>query len=102
MFLSLALATALRFDEAFIGDIRTLQLEILREVLDAAIVRLNSNLRGGGEGILIIDRVFVAHEFLALCIDIGAREVAFPTLLVVEFEGTVQLEVVVGIAETAV
>ena len=89
-------------DVAFVNDIGALEVEVLGEVLDAAIVGLLGDERFLGRTIFIIDTILVADQFFALCIDIGAGEVTFATLFVVEFKGTVELQVIVGVTKTAV
>ena len=89
-------------DVAFVNDIGALEVEVLGEVLDAAIVGLLGDERFLGRTIFIIDTILVADQFLALGIDIGAGEVTFATLFVVEFKGTVELQVIVGVTKTAV
>ena len=96
------LSTVHWLDVAFVNDVGTLKVEVLGEVLDAAIVGLLGNERFLGRTIFIIDTILVADQFLALCIDIGAGEVTLATLFVVEFKGTVELQVIVGVTKTAV
>ena len=95
-------STFLWFDVAFVNDIGALEVEVLGEVLDAAIVGLLGDERFLGRTIFIIDTILVADQFLALGIDIGAGEVTFAPLFVVEFKGTVELQVIVGVTKTAV
>ena len=102
LLLAFALATALRLDKAFVGDIGTLQVKTFGEILDAAIVCLNGYLRGGRETIFIIDGIFVTNQFLAILINIGTCQMTFFSLLVVKFESTIQLKIVIGITKTAV
>ena len=100
--LTLALATALGLNKTFVGDIGTLQVETFGEILDAAIVCLNGYLRGGRETIFIIDRILVTNQFLAILINIGTCQMTFFSFLIVKFESTIQLKIVIGITETAV
>ena len=78
------------------------KVKALRQVLDAAVVSFQGDGRLLRRTIFIINAVLVAHQPLAVLVGIGASQVACPTLLVVEFEGTVQLQVVVRIAKAAV
>ena len=73
-----------RLDETFVDDIGASEIETLRQVLDAAIISFQGNLRLGGCTILIIKRVLVAYQRLAACIDVGACEVTLATLFVVD------------------
>ena len=95
-------ATLHWFNKTLIDHIGPLQVEALRQVLNTTVVRLAGNLTGSGIGILKVDGILVAHKFLTLGIDIGTRQVTLLPPAVIEFEGTVQLQVVVGIAEATV
>ena len=90
------------FNKSLIHHAGTAQVEALRQVLQTAVVRLAGNLRHHRIGIFIVDRVLVAHQFLALAVDVGTCQMTFAALTVVELEGTVQLQVLVGLAEAAV
>ena len=92
------MTTALGLDKAFVGNIGPHQVDLLGEILDAAIVGLKGDSRLLGCAILIIDRVLIAYQLLATSINIGACEMALATLCIVEFEGTIQLQVIIGIA----
>ena len=89
-------------NEALVGDRGAIELEVLRQVLDAAGLGAIGQFRGGGTVELVVDGVLVAHQLLAVLVDIGTGQTAFLAMLVEELEGATQLQVVVGIAKTAV
>ena len=84
---------------AFVHHVSAIEIEALRQVLDAAGVI--GQLRGR-QLIFKIDAVLIADESFAVFINIGAGEMSFAAVLVVELEGTVQLQVVFRVAEAAV
>ena len=100
--LSLAFAAALGLDKTLIDDVGTHQIHTLRKILDTAVIRLQGYLRLLGGDIFVIDRILIAHQLLALGINVGTCQVTFLTVLIVELERTVQLQIVVGITETAI
>ena len=102
MCLTFTLTTALGLNETLIGNVGPHQIDALGEVFNTAVICLQCNLRLLGRTIFIIDTVLVANELLTLSIDIGSRQVSFLAVLIVKFEGAVQLQIVVGITKTAI
>ena len=90
------------FDESLVHHMGTSQTEALRQIPDTTIVGFHGYPGLCRRAILIIDGVLVAHQRLAKAIGISTGEMAFPTLLVVEFEGAVQLQVFMRITKTAI
>ena len=89
-------------DEALIDHRCTIQTNTFRQVLDTTGLGAVGNLRGSRTVELIIYGVLVTHQPFAVLIRIGTRQVTFPTLLVVELEGPIQLQVFLGITPAAV
>ena len=96
------MAAALRLDKTFVSNVGSEEIDALGEVFDTAIVGLQGDGRFLGGAILVIDRVFIAYQFLTTGINIGTSEVTLTTLFIVKFESAVELEIVVGITETAI
>ena len=96
------LAVDRRLDKALIDHRRAVERKSLRQVLDAAGLCAIGEFRGGRTVELEVDGVLVAHQPLAAAVGIGARQVAFAALLVVDLERGAQLHVFVGIAPAAV
>ena len=91
-----------RFDETLIDHSGTIEVEALRQVLDAARLRLPCQF-GFLWGIeLIIQRILLAHQRLAFRIGIGTCEVTLYPFLIVELKDAVQLLVVVRITKTSI
>ena len=90
------------FDKALIDHRRAIESEALRQVLDAARLRTVSYLGCGRTVELIVDAVFFAYQPFTVAVDIGASEMSLPTLLVVEFEETAQLQILLRVTKTAV
>ena len=91
-----------RLDEAFVNHVGTHQVHTFGEILDAAVIRLQGNLRFLRCHIFVINRILITYQFLTLGIHIGTCQVTLLAILIIELERTVQLQIVVGIAETAV
>ena len=89
-------------DEALVDHRRAIETEALGQVLDATGLRQTGRFGSLRAVELVIEAVLVAHQLMACTVGIGTREVSLPTLLVVETESTVQLQVFVGITKTAV
>ena len=92
-------AYGFRLYVAFVHHVSTIEVEALRQVLDAA--GIVGHLRGR-QLIFKIDAVLIAHESFAVLINIGAGEMSFAAVLVVELEGAVQLQIVLRVAKAAV
>ena len=86
--------------KAFVGHFCSVELDVLRKVVDAA--RPFLELVQVGNGKLKVEAVLTTHQLLALRVDVGAGERTFHTTLVIQLEGMVQLLVVIGITPTAV
>ena len=100
--LTSALIATFGFDKALVSDGSTHQVDALGEVLDAAVIRLQCNLRLRGGTIFVIDTVLITDEFFPHTIHISTCQMTSLTSSVVELEGAVQLQIVVGIAKAAV
>ena len=90
------------FDKALINHLGAIQQETFRQILDTSVLYTVCHLRGGRRVELVIEGVFVTNQALAILVRIGSRQMAFPTLLVIQLEGTVQLLVVIRITPTAI
>ena len=89
-------------DKAFVDHRRAVERESLRQVLDATGLCAIGKFRGSRTVELEVDGVLVAHQPLAGPVGIGARQMAFAALLVVDLERCAQLLVFVRIAPAAV
>ncbi len=86
---------------SLVHHLGTVQGKALGQVLDAAVVGLPAKLGSLGHGILEVDAVLATHNLLSVLIYICTRELSCLAVLVVELEGTVELQVVVGLSPTA-
>ena len=90
------------FDKALINHLGAIQQETFRQILDTSVLYTVCHLRGGWRVELVIEGVLVTNQAFSILVRIGSRQMSFPTLSVVDLESTVQLQVVVRIAPTAI
>ena len=100
--ISMMTALFLRFDESLIDHARAIQIEACRQVLDTSGLSSSGQFGGGRTVELVVDGILVANDGLALTVGIGAGQVAFPTLLVIELEDVSQLLVFLRIAPATI
>ena len=100
--LALGLTATLWLDKALVGNIGSHQVEAFGEILDTAIISLQSYLRLRGCTIFIIDRILIANKPLALCVDISSSQMTLFTITIVKLKGTIQLEIVIRITKAAI
>ena len=79
-----------------------IQCKPLWQVLNAALVGLVANLRSLRHCILKVNAIFASNNLLTILIHISTCQLTFLTILIIEFEGTVELEIIFWITPTAI
>ena len=79
-----------------------IQCKPLWQVLNAALVGLVANLRSLRHCILKVNAIFASNNLLTILIHISTCQLTFLTILIIEFEGTVELEIIFRITPTAI
>ena len=80
----------------------TIQREALWQVLNTALVGLVANLRSLRHCILKVNAIFASNNLLTVLVYISTCQLTFLTILIIEFEGTVELEIIFRITPTAI
>ena len=79
-----------------------IQCKPLWQVLNAALVGLVANLRSLRHCILKVNAIFASNNLLTVLVYISTCQLTFLSILIIEFEGTVQLEIIFRITPTAI
>ena len=85
-----------------VNHLGTIQGKTLWQVLNAALVGLVANLRSLRHCILKVNAIFASNNLLAVLVYISTCQLTFLTILIIEFEGTVQLKIIFRITPTAI
>ena len=88
-------------DETIIDHLCPIEIESLGQVLDTTVVGGIADLGCRGTVVFEIDGVFSTYDFLSVLIHISARQLSRFSVLVIEFESPVELQVVIGVAPSA-
>ena len=79
-----------------------IQCKTLWQVLNAALICLVANLRSLRHCILKVNAIFASNNLLTILIHISTCQLAFLSILIIEFESTVELEIIFRITPTAI
>ena len=85
-----------------VNDLGTIQSKSLRQILNTSLICLITYFRSLRHSIFKIDTVFTTNDFLSVFIYVCTCQLPFLAILVIEFEGTIQLEIIVRITPSAV
>ena len=90
------------FHITLIHHLGAIQRKALWQVLNTALICLVANLRSLRHCILKVNAIFASNNLLTILIHISTCQLTFLTILIIEFEGTVELEIIFRITPTAI
>ena len=95
-------AVTWRFHISLVNHLGTIQGETLWQVLNTTLVGLVADFRSLRHCILKVNAIFASNNLLTVLIHISTCQLTFLTIFIIEFEGTVQLEIIFRITPTAI
>ena len=85
-----------------IHHLGAIQCKTLWQVLNTALIGLVANLRSLRHCILKVNAIFASNNLLTILIHISTCQLTFLSIFIIEFEGTVELEIIFRITPTAI